>query len=241
MNAIKRIVFLATVVLVGTVVTTAGASDSLSTEPAAAPSPAAATPAVATPDPPTPTVQAVWIEREASFVYMGQTTYYNCYGLRDKVRYILEQVGAREDDLKVRVSCVETGGAGVERMPRVQIRAVMPTQATPELLQQLRDDPKRALIARVRGEGDPDLATAQFPAVPTLVQFDGSRGNRVEDGDCELLEHLVARVFPALGVRVAEGTRLHCMRSSVPVGSVDLRLETLRKAPEPDTATPEKT
>jgi pyruvate/2-oxoglutarate dehydrogenase complex dihydrolipoamide acyltransferase (E2) component len=242
MNAIKRIVFLSAVVLAGTVMTATGASDSTAKEPAAAaPPPTAATPAVAAPDSPTPTVQAVWIEREASFVYMGQTTYYNCYGLRDKLRYILKQVGARADDLKVTVSCVETGGAGIETMPRVQIKAVMPTEATAELLQQLREDPKRELIARVRGEGDADLATAQFPAVPTLVQFDGSRRDRVEDGDCELLEHLVSRVFPALGVRVAEGSRLHCMRSSVPVGSVDLRLETLRKAPEPDAPAPAKT
>ena len=238
MNASRRSSFLSAVVLAGLWRAAADASDSLVQEPAAASSPTAAAPAAATTKPPVPTVPAVWVEREASFVYIGQTTYYSCQGLRDKLRYILKQVGARPDDLKVNVGCIETGGVGIETMPHVRIRAFMPAEATPELLQQLRDDPRRELIARVRGEGNPDLATAQFPAVPTLVQFDGSRRDRVEDGDCELLEHLVDGVFPALGVRVAEDSRLNCMRSTVPVGSVRLRLETLRKAPEPDAAAP---
>lgn len=182
-----------------------------------------------------PTVPAVWLEHEASFVYIGQTTYYTCHGLRDKVRYILEQVGARRDDLKVLVSCTATG-VGVETMPRVQIKATLPVAATPELLQQLRDDPKRELVARVRGEGSPDLATAQFPAVRKVVQFDGSRASRVEEGDCELLESLVARVFPELGVEVVEGSRLQCVRHALPIGSVMLRLESLHAAPRPDAA-----
>jgi hypothetical protein len=181
------------------------------------------------------TVPAVWLGHEASFVYMGQTTYYTCHGLRDKVRYILEQVGARRDDLKVLVSCTATG-VGVETMPRVQIKATLPAAATPELLQQLRDDPKRELVARVRGEGSPDLATEQFPAVRKVVQFDGTRASRVEDGDCELLESLVARVFPELGVGVVEGSRLQCVRHALPIGSVMLRLESLHAAPRPDTA-----
>lgn len=182
-----------------------------------------------------PTVPAVWLEHEASFVYIGQTTYYTCHGLRDKVSYILRQVGARRDDLKVLVSCTATG-VGVETMPRVQIKASLPAAATPELLQRLRDDPKRELVSRVRGEGSPDLAITQFPAVSKVVQFDGSRASRVEEGDCELLEDLVERVFPEFGVKVVEGSRLQCMRHALPIGSVMLRLESLHEAPRPDSA-----
>lgn len=191
---------------------------------------------VVEPAAPASTVPAVWLEREASFVYIAQTTYYTCHGLRDKVRYILQQVGARRDDLKVVVSCIDAGGSGVEIMPRVQIKATLPAEATPELLQQLRDDPRRELVARVRGQGSADLTTAQFPAVRKLVEFDGSRGKRVEDGDCELLEDMVERVFPKLGVQVLEGTRLQCVRHSLPMGSVMVRLESLHEAPRPDAA-----
>jgi hypothetical protein len=208
-----------------------------SAEPAAQPS--TETSAETSAEPAVPTVDAVWIEHKKDFIYFGQTTYYSCHGLQDKVEYLMKQAGARPDNLQVRVTCMESYNYGVESMPRVRIKATMPTEATPELLQMLADDPKRELIARVRGEGDQlDLATAQFPAVRTVVEFDGRRG-RIEDGDCELLDQMIRNVFAPMGIRVLEGSRLHCMRASVPVGSVMLKLETLQKAPDPDTA-PEK-
>lgn len=182
-------------------------------------------------DPAAP-VAAVWVEHDASFVYFGQTTYYSCHGLRDKVRHLMQRVGARPDDLKVRVSCVESGSGGVELMPRVQINAALPALATPERLQELADDSRRQLVAKVRGDGDERLM--QFPAVPTLVQFDGSHRDPIEDGDCELLEQMVERVFAPMGIIATEGSRLSCMRHRVPVGSVMLRLATLQKAPDPD-------
>ena len=59
-----------------------------------------------------PAVRAVWVERKQLFTYFGENTYYSCDGLRDKVRYILKQVGAR-DDLVVSASCILSGG-GIE-------------------------------------------------------------------------------------------------------------------------------
>ena len=180
---------------------------------------------------PAPPVAAVWVEHDASFVYFGQTTYYSCYGLRDKVRYLMRRVGARPDDLEVRVSCVESGG-GVEVMPRVQIHAALPALATPERLRELADDSRRQLVAKVRSGGDERLT--QFPAVATVVEFGGSHRDQVGDGDCELLEQMVERVFTPMGITVTEGSRLSCMPHHVPVGSVMLRVATLQKAPEPD-------
>ncbi|MGI9245889.1 MAG: hypothetical protein ACR2I8_04195 [Steroidobacteraceae bacterium] len=178
---------------------------------------------------------AVWVDHETSFVYFGQTTYYSCTGLRDKVRYLMQRLGARPDDLRVRVSCAEAGGAGVELMPRVQIRAALPAPATAERLQALAGDPKRELTARVRGDSL-DVTPVQFPAIRRLVRIDGRHGDHIEDGDCELLEQMVRQVFPALGIGVAEGSRLACMRNQVPIGSVHLLLETLQRAPDPDQA-----
>ncbi|MCE3283747.1 MAG: hypothetical protein K0R70_3 [Steroidobacteraceae bacterium] len=183
-------------------------------------------------------VSAVWIERKQLFTYFGQTTYYSCYGLRDKVRYILKQVGARPD-LSVSTSCVESGGSGVEALPSVRIKAAFATEATPELLQRLAEDAsERELVARVRGKGDDvDSATAQFPAVRHRVEFESERRGRIEDGDCELLEQLVRQVLEPAGLRVAADSRLACMRHSIPTGSVHLVLDTLRPAPQPDAPT----
>jgi hypothetical protein len=44
---------------------------------------------------------AVWTAKEFQFTYMGFTTHYTCDGLRDTVREMLLQLGARKDDLKV--------------------------------------------------------------------------------------------------------------------------------------------
>jgi hypothetical protein len=111
-----------------------------------------------------------------------------------------------------------------------------PAEATPELLQQLEAEAsKRELIARVKGKGDgTDAATAQFPAVWKVVEFEGRRGKRIQAGDCELLEQLVDAVLVPMGARVAPDSRLGCMPNHAPLGPVRLRLETLQKPPEPD-------
>jgi hypothetical protein len=44
---------------------------------------------------------AVWTPKEVQFTYMGFTTLYSCDGLRDDIREMLLQLGARKDDLKV--------------------------------------------------------------------------------------------------------------------------------------------
>ena len=205
-------------------------------EPAPAPAePATAAPAAdAAPVAPEATVDAVWVELERSFVYIGQTTYYSCYGLRDKVRYVLERVGARPD-LKVTTSCVESGGMGVEALPAVRIKAAFPAGATPERLAEFeKQAPRRELVARVQGRSA-DEELAPFPAVWRRVEFKGRGPGRIDDGDCELLDQLVERVLRPAGVRVAEESRLACMRRQIPIGSVRLVVDTLQKAPEPDT------
>ena len=63
--------------------------------PAQAPGSSAAAPAPVTTEP------AVWTQKEVQFTYMGFTTHFTCDGLRDTVRQMLLQLGARKDDLKV--------------------------------------------------------------------------------------------------------------------------------------------
>ena len=180
-------------------------------------------------------VNAVWVEVQHNFFYVGHTSYYSCDGLREKVRYILEQAGARPD-LKVIASCVQSGGMGVEPMPSVRIKAAFPAEAMPEVLAKLAAEaPQRELVARVKGTGA-QLAeeTAEFPAVWRRVEFEGRGRSRVEDGDCELLEQMVEQVLVPAGVRVAAESRLHCVPHQVPVGSVRLVVDTLQKSRAPD-------
>jgi hypothetical protein len=182
----------------------------------------------------TPPVKAVWVEHKQFFTYFGDTTYYSCHGLRDKVRYILEQAGAR--DLAVTASCMEAAGHGVEAMPGVRIKAYFAREATPELLQQIADSAaERELIARVRGRSDlADDASAQFAAAWHRVEFEGGRRGRIANGDCELLEQLARQVLEPAGIRVSGDTRLGCVRHGVPIRAVRLVLETLQPVRPPD-------
>ena len=183
-------------------------------------------------------VDAVWVPHEACFTYFGYTTYYSCDGLREKVRYILKQVGARESDLKVSVGCVQP--SGIERMPNVRIKATMPSEATPETLAKLAEGAShRALVSRVKGDGqaEGDDVAARFPATWRLVEFNGRRGTRIEDGDCELLDALSRHVFPKLGVRIAPNSTLTCVPHQVQIGDVRVKLEALAPVPAPDAAT----
>lgn len=189
------------------------------------------------PPPSAAPVDAVWMPREAKFTYFGYTTYYSCEGLREKVRYILKQVGARPEDLKVSVGCLET--YGVERMPTVHIKATTPAEATPETLAKLAEGAaQRELVSRVKGSGAGTDVAARFSATWKQVEFRGRPGARVEDGDCELMQALVKQVFPKLGVRIAPDTSLTCMPRTVQLGDVRVKLEALSPVmAEPPTET----
>ena len=172
------------------------------------------------------TVNAVWAEREFSFTYMGIGTYYSCDGLRNKLEYLLEEVGAREEP-KVTVSCFDTGA--IEQLPMARIRVAVPVEATPERLAELASDQsRRELVGRVQGKGAAvDAATAQFPAERRVVEFEGRRGKRIEDSDCELLDQFLEQVLKPLGVRELPGSSLHCTPKQAQFGAVRLKLESL--------------
>jgi hypothetical protein len=50
---------------------------------------------------------AVWKEQHFSFFYMGRTSRYSCSGLRDKVRALLLELGARRDLSLTPLGCEE--------------------------------------------------------------------------------------------------------------------------------------
>ncbi len=96
------------------------------------------------------------------------------------------------------------------------------------------DQSRRELVGRVQGKGGGvDAATAQFPAELRVVEFDGRRGRRVEDGDCEMLAQLLPQVLKPLGVRELPGSALRCVPKQSQFGAVRLRLESLHALPPP--------
>jgi hypothetical protein len=242
----------------------------VTTEPAAAPSPAAAaavpegaaSPATSTPEapgapaivapataadvpneaPPAGSVPAIWVTKEVSFTYFGSTALYYCDGLRNKVKWVLKQLGVM-DGYKVRIrSCFNTGGpeirygpagpefySGAEYTPRVMIEVVVPQQVTSELLTKLYERQGEVeLLARVRGESSVvDNVEAQFTASKRRVTFDdAARRGRIEAGDCELIEQMRDSVFVPLGIRVVDD-KMNCVPNRVQRGSVNLELEVL--------------
>jgi hypothetical protein len=178
------------------------------------------------------TVNAVWVERDVTFTYMPLTSYYSCDGLRDKVRWILKELGAKPGFKVVARGCIEVQGPEV--FPGVRIVAAFPAPATPELLSQLASEAsKRELAARATGKPDPVAeATAQFPARVKRVEFrsGGSSIDDLQDGDCELMEQMRDRVFGQLRVKVVED-RIHCVPRQVSIGAVRMTVELLEPVP----------
>jgi len=211
---------------------------------------AGAAPVVGADGSPPGTVPAIWVSKEVSFTYVGSTSLYYCDGLRNKVRWVLKQLGVM-DGYKVRIrSCFNTGGPeirygpagpefnpGAEFSPRVVIEAVVPQQVTSELLAQLDEqEGERELVARVRGESTVvDNAEAQFAANRRRVSFDdGSRRSRIEAGDCELIQQMRDYVFVPLGFKIVED-KMNCVPNRILRGSVNLELEVLEPwTPEPE-------
>lgn len=202
-------------------------------EPTPAPVPAAASGAdtVVSPDD-GPTVSAIWLEQDYYQTHTGFTTYYNCDGLRDKVKYLLRQLGARDDLAVYSAGC--TRGAGVEQFPRLRIRGAFAVQATPERLADL--EAKREeieLIATVNDKRpDYDEASFQFAARKRVVEFRDKRGSQIEVGDCEFMETFADEVLPKIGARIVERD-IRCTPHQVAMNSILLVVEVLEPVSPP--------
>jgi len=179
-------------------------------------------------------VNAFWNDYELDFTFSGFKTFYSCTGLRDKVKYVLKELGARED-LKVRAMGCEPGG-GPSRFPRVKVNVALPMAATAENLAELeKDADKRELVARVRGERyvDPSEEAAQFPATLETVRLSSRDSRRLEEGDCELMEQISRRLLPELGFAVTD-SNLGCVPGQVRLAEVMIEVQALKKVTPPD-------
>src|ERR1700687_3092690 len=62
-------------------------------------------------------VAAVWREQHLDFFYMGRTSRYSCDGLRDKVRAMLLDLGARRDLKIAAIGCADDDRPPMHAMP----------------------------------------------------------------------------------------------------------------------------
>jgi hypothetical protein len=156
---------------------TAGTSDTGTPAPG---TPAAGTPAAESPagNP----MAAVWKEQHVEFVYMGRTSRYSCDGLRDKVRAMLIDLGARRDLQVVPLGCEDRDGdsSGASRL-----KIVFSSPALPEA------------AAKPLHQGDLAATDARFERF--TITSDAFRNMGV--GDCELVQEFAHQILPRLVVR----------------------------------------
>ena len=161
--------------------------------------------AVATENDPSANDQpAVWTPKELQFTYQGFTTHYTCDGLRDKVKSMLLQLGARKDDLKV----YETPCAGdpnrPDPFPGVRIKMNVLQPAT---------DAKSASAQTV---------PARWEKVDLLK---GEAGINAA-GECELLEQVKQKVLPLFATRNID-LQATCVPHQLQASGTRLRVEVL--------------
>jgi hypothetical protein len=178
---------------------------------------AAATPAASVQTVPTPAatkpVQAVWREQHVNFFYMGRTARYSCDGLRDKMRALLLDLGARRDLKIVPLGCEGTARARLNSAgPSLNI-----TFSAPAL-----PDPSRKPLY----PGDLAATDARFEKF--TITSDAFRNMGI--GDCELVEEFTHQILPKLATREVQHD-ITCVPYQLSGGRFWVKGEILRPLP----------
>ena len=133
----------------------------------------------ATAQAPVATQPAVWTQKEVQFTYMGFTTHYTCDGLRDTVRDMLLQLGARKDDLKVyEEPCSRPDRPDPFPGVRIKMSVLQPAAAAP-------------------GSSDAPIVEAYWK--PIKLPYRTTALDAA--GQCELLEQFKQKVLPLFTTR----------------------------------------
>ncbi|HEY7963314.1 MAG TPA: hypothetical protein VID49_04310 [Steroidobacteraceae bacterium] len=154
-------------------------------------------------------VPAVWTAKELRFVYMGFTSHYSCDGLRDKIRVILTDFGAR-DDLQVSEGpCTDLGRP--TRFPGVNIKI--------NVLQPAGDATDSSVVAA-------HWKRVQLPGPGDAVR---------QAGDCELVEQVKQKILPLFATRDVQ-YHSTCVPKQLSIGGTSLSADVL--VPDQPTAKP---
>lgn len=148
---------------------------------------------------------AVWTQKEFRFVYQGFTTKYSCDGLRDKMRTILLELGARKKDLKIYESGCAARSGVPDPFPGVSVTmsVLVPADSS----------------AAAGGEAP---VASHWKAVK--LKLDSS--SLSEAGECELVEQVKQKVLPLFTTRNVD-LRNNCVPHQLTPGGTQLTAEVL--------------
>jgi hypothetical protein len=147
---------------------------------------------------------AVWAQKEFQFVYQGVTTKYSCDGLRDKMRSILLEFGARKKDLKIS----DWGCAGRSGVPDP-----FPGVAV-----------KMSVLVPADGAGA--SGERALPSHWQAVKLKLDSSSLSEAGECELVEQVKQKVLPLFTTRNVD-FRTDCVPHQLTPGGTELTAEVL--------------
>lgn len=131
------------------------------------------------------TVAAVWKHQKLEFQYFGRTSRYSCDGLRDKVRAMLLEMGARSD-LRLRTRGCEIG--------RVDLAGLNPGLSIEFFSAAPRADTEKEPVSVADGVQPFDARYADF-------DFRQDAFRNLSVGDCELVEEFARQVLPKFVLR----------------------------------------
>jgi hypothetical protein len=120
----------------------------------------------------------------------------------------------------------------------VRVRAMIPTEVTPEIIKELeRDKSRRELISKVTGNPAAGLNDAVvFPAQRQVVTLD-RKTIGLEPAECELLEQMSTGIFRQLGMKIVRSSSF-CTRNSVSHIPPRITVESLMGVPVGATSIP---
>ena len=155
---------------------------------------------------------AVWTPRETTFVFQGFTSRYSCDGLRDRVRGVLLELGAREDLNITESPCSSLGRPDPFPGVRIKMNVLQPAA-------------NKSAAA----------GTQSVPAHWRRVDLTPARDAVRAAGDCELLEQIEQSILPLFTTRSVEYSS-NCVPHQLQIGATRLRAQVL--APDPKSGKP---
>lgn len=149
-----------------------------------------------------PPIEAIWHVQAFPFEYHSLSTYYDCEALEQRLRAMLDLMGARQP-IVIHSSC----GAIPAKQIRVQIIVATPVPATEENVRAATEfDSNDELVARMRG--------GTLPTAADLERFPARRQRRhvrISHGDCDLMRGIHEQIVPKLAMRSAS-RKVNCPR-----------------------------
>lgn len=145
---------------------------------------------------------ATWVQKEINFRYVGFTTKYSCDGLRDRVRRILLELGARDDLTLAGYGCIGVNSPETTPGVRIVMHVLQPA-----------------------GTAAGQTVAAHWKSVDLLSARD-LRDPLDAALDCELIAQLKRQVLPLFAVRHVDYSAT-CSLNTPLVGGTRLKADVL--------------